>query len=387
MNRSRKRLVAIAAIALAVAAGRRAWRSWCARRSSRPTTITAYLPDRHRDLSRRRGPGGRRQGRQDRLHRARGHADEDDAEASTATCRSPPTPRPSSSRRTWSRPATSSSPRPTATATGPTMADGAVIPSRPHRGTGRVGRGQDPIDAAGNGSGPEDGARACPARRSRGSSTAPPTRWTATARSCARRWRNCPASARILADGSGNIVDIIKNLQIFVTALRDSKHPDRAVPEPAGDADQRARRQQVRSGRGADQSVGRDRRGAAIRRGHAQPDRRADPAAGQRHPDPGRQQDGAGERPAHRAERNRQRLQHLPPDTAASATGAFALPNFSNPIHFVCGAIGAVENTTAPETAKLCAQYLGPALRLLNVNVPPVPDQPVPEAGHQSRPR
>ena len=27
---------------------------------------------------------------------------------------------------------------------------------------------------------------------------------------------------RILADGSGDIVDIIKNLQIFVTALRDS---------------------------------------------------------------------------------------------------------------------------------------------------------------------
>ncbi len=29
--------------------------------------------------------------------------------------------------------------------------------------------------------------------------------------------------ARIFAEGSGNIVDIIKNLQIFVTALRDSK--------------------------------------------------------------------------------------------------------------------------------------------------------------------
>ena len=28
--------------------------------------------------------------------------------------------------------------------------------------------------------------------------------------------------ARIFAEGSGNIVDIIKNLQIFVTALRDS---------------------------------------------------------------------------------------------------------------------------------------------------------------------
>ena len=56
------------------------------------------------------------------------------------------------------------------------------------------------------------------------------------------------------------------------------------------------------------------------------------------------------------------------PDTGDYA-GAFALPNFSNPIHFVCGAIGALENTTAPETAKLCAQYLGPGLRLLNANV------------------
>ena len=40
--------------------------------------------------------------------------------------------------------------------------------------------------------------------------------------------------ARIFAEGSGNIVDIIKNLQIFVTALRDSKRADRPVPEPAG---------------------------------------------------------------------------------------------------------------------------------------------------------
>ena len=37
---------------------------------------------------------------------------------------------------------------------------------------------------------------------------------------------------RIFADGSGNIVDIIKNLQTFVTALRDSKVTDRAIPGP-----------------------------------------------------------------------------------------------------------------------------------------------------------
>ena len=34
--------------------------------------------------------------------------------------------------------------------------------------------------------------------------------------------RSCPGVGRILANGSGNIVDIIKNLQTFVTALRDS---------------------------------------------------------------------------------------------------------------------------------------------------------------------
>jgi len=32
-----------------------------------------------------------------------------------------------------------------------------------------------------------------------------------------------------------------------------------------------------------------------------------------------------------------------------------------------------VKNATAPETAKLCAQYLGPALRLINFNGMPMP--------------
>jgi hypothetical protein len=32
-----------------------------------------------------------------------------------------------------------------------------------------------------------------------------------------------------------------------------------------------------------------------------------------------------------------------------------------------------VNNTTGPETAKLCAQYLGPALRLINFNSIPLP--------------
>lgn len=60
------------------------------------------------------------------------------------------------------------------------------------------------------------------------------------------------------------------------------------------------------------------------------------------------------------------------PDTG-SGIGAFALANFANPVQAVCSAIGAVSNATASETGKLCAQYLGPALRLLNFSYLPFP--------------
>lgn len=56
--------------------------------------------------------------------------------------------------------------------------------------------------------------------------------------------------------------------------------------------------------------------------------------------------------------------------------GVFGLNNFSNPVSFICSAIGAVENVTAPETSKLCAQYLGPALNTINFNYLPFPVNP-----------
>jgi virulence factor Mce-like protein len=56
--------------------------------------------------------------------------------------------------------------------------------------------------------------------------------------------------------------------------------------------------------------------------------------------------------------------------------GGFTIPNLASPMQFVCGMIGATQNTTAPETAKLCNDYLGPALRLLNLNYIPVPINP-----------
>jgi hypothetical protein len=38
--------------------------------------------------------------------------------------------------------------------------------------------------------------------------------------------------------------------------------------------------------------------------------------------------------------------------------------------------MGALENVTSPETGKLCAQYVGPALRTINFNNLPVPFNP-----------
>lgn len=55
------------------------------------------------------------------------------------------------------------------------------------------------------------------------------------------------------------------------------------------------------------------------------------------------------------------------------AVGTFVLPNLANPVTFICAAIGGVADVTAAETGKLCADYLGPALRLLNFNFLPGP--------------
>lgn len=63
------------------------------------------------------------------------------------------------------------------------------------------------------------------------------------------------------------------------------------------------------------------------------------------------------------------------PDIGA-VRGGFSIPNLASPMQFVCGMIGATQNTTAPETAKLCNDYLGPALRLLNLNYIPIPINP-----------
>ncbi|KUI04792.1 MCE family protein [Mycobacterium sp. IS-3022] len=56
--------------------------------------------------------------------------------------------------------------------------------------------------------------------------------------------------------------------------------------------------------------------------------------------------------------------------------GTFAFANFANPMQLICGSIGAIENVTAAESAKLCADYLGPALSTMNFNYLPLPVNP-----------
>jgi phospholipid/cholesterol/gamma-HCH transport system substrate-binding protein len=180
---------------------------------------------------------------------------------------------------------------------------------------------------------------------------------------------------RILADGSGNIVDIIKNLQTFVTALRDSNEQIVAF------GDRFATLTSVVNDNRSDLDAALNDLSVAV--GEVQRF-----VAGSR--------DQTAEQVARLANVTQnlvdhkidlENILHVAPNAIAGAyniynpssgtpVGAFVFNNFSNPVAFICGAIGAIENATAPETAKLCAQYLGPALRLLNFNYLPIPTNP-----------
>lgn len=182
-------------------------------------------------------------------------------------------------------------------------------------------------------------------------------------------------AARIFAEGSGNVVDIIKNLQIFVTALRDSKEQivmfeNRLASLTSLVNDNRSDLDAALSDLSV--AIGEVQRFVAGSRDQTAEQIRSLSSVTQNLVD------------NHLALEN---VLHVTPNAIANyeniyyppsggVTGAFSLVNFSNPVYFFCGMIGAIENTSAPETAKLCAEYFGPALRLLNFNNLPVPINP-----------
>ncbi|HEX2285185.1 MAG TPA: MCE family protein [Mycobacterium sp.] len=190
--------------------------------------------------------------------------------------------------------------------------------------------------------------------------------------------------ARIFAEGSGNIVDIIKNLQIFVTALRDSKQQivmfeNRLATLTSVVNDSRSDLDAALSDLSV--AIGEVQRFVAGSREQVSEQVRSLANVTQTLVD----NRMSVENILHITPNALANFENIYYPPAGAVTGAISLANFSNPVWFVCGLIGGIENTTAPETAKLCGQYLGPVLRLLNVNNIPLPINPYlrPAAGPQ----
>ncbi|MGE2727408.1 MCE family protein [Mycolicibacterium pulveris] len=178
--------------------------------------------------------------------------------------------------------------------------------------------------------------------------------------------------ARVLSEGSGDIVATIENLQTFVTALRDSSDDivlfgDRlatfstVLADSRSDLDAAMTELSVAVGEIKRFIEGtRDKTAEQVQRlanvTQVLVDHRSDV-----------------ENILHVAPTAFANSYHILNPNVPGALGTFVLTNFSNPVGFLCGAIGGIANVTAPETAKLCAEYLGPALRLLNFNILPQP--------------
>ena len=184
--------------------------------------------------------------------------------------------------------------------------------------------------------------------------------------------RQLSGLSRTLAEGSGDISGIITNLQTFVTVLRDSN------VQIVQFQDRLATVSSVLDGSRSDLDAALTNLSSAV-------------------VDVKRFVAGSRKQTSEQVERladvvrnisdNQMALKnllHVAPNAIGnsyniynpdiqSALGGFALANFSNPLQVVCAAIGAIENATATETGKLCSQYLGPALRLLNFNYLPMP--------------
>jgi virulence factor Mce-like protein len=182
-------------------------------------------------------------------------------------------------------------------------------------------------------------------------------------------------AGRILAEGSGNFVNIIKNLQVFVTALRDSNEQIVAFN------DRLATLSSVLDGSKSDLDAALGNLSIATEEVKRFVSGTRDQTA--------EQLEGLAQvtQTLVDVKDDLEQVLHVTPTAFANGyniydpdigavRGGFSIPNLASPMQFVCGAIGATQNTTAPETAKLCNDYLGPALRLLNLNYIPVPIAP-----------
>ena len=187
---------------------------------------------------------------------------------------------------------------------------------------------------------------------------------------------------RIFANGSGNIVDIIKNLQTFVAALRDSnvqivQFNNRLATLTSILDDNRSDLDAALTDLSS--AVGEVQRFIAGSR------------------------DQTAEQIARLADLtqilvdNKMALQnvlHVAPNALANGYNDYdpdvgniragvGIQNFTNPTNALCSQLGALENVTGVETGKLCSLYLSPALKVanpltyFNFNYLPIPVNPI----------
>jgi phospholipid/cholesterol/gamma-HCH transport system substrate-binding protein len=181
---------------------------------------------------------------------------------------------------------------------------------------------------------------------------------------------------RILANGSGNIVDIINNLQTFVTALRNSGQ------QVVQFENRLATLSSVLNDNKSDLDAALTDLSVAVADVQRFTSKNRDQVSEQVR----QLADVTQNLVDHRTDL--ENILHVAPNSFANfynaynpdtgdTIGSIVFNNFSSPVQFICTQIGAIENVTAPETGKLCAEYLGPALRLLNFNYPPIPSSAV----------
>lgn len=186
-----------------------------------------------------------------------------------------------------------------------------------------------------------------------------------------------------LSNGRDDLFGTVRNLQAFVTALRASEDEIVRMNQDLGsvsavlnnsDDELGTALQSIDALSGRLAQFVRDNRGAATKS-------MADLAAAttslnEVRPDI--------EQLLHAAPNAIQNFYNIYQPAQGSFTGALAVTQFHNPVQFICGAIQSASGLGAAEAAKLCVSHLGPVLKLLQMNYPPVGLNAV--AGLQARP-
>ena len=248
-------------------------------------------------------------------------------------------------------------------ASGPTMRDGAVIPVARTASPVEWDQVKDQLMRIASDLGPKKDATSTSV--SRFIDSAADALGGDTGHELRESLTQLAGLGRILANGSGSIVDVIKNLQTFVSALRDSN------VEIVQFNNHLATLSSVLDDNTSDLDAALTNLSTAV-------------------VDIQRFVVGTREATVKQVGQLRDLTQILVDDkseiknilhTAPNALsnsyngydpdlggfrGAVAIQNYANPIFAYCSTLGALENATANETGKLCGLYLTPALRVFN---------------------